>query len=242
MQLTDLPDEILIEILYNLNSNELYTIGLVCKHLRKITNDNFLWHRLCKIHFTCQASKITKSPRKHFFMIKQAADEFNASERQKASFSSQLHLKGIKKKSSEITQLFLSSTLAITFALENKNYSRAIHLMEHGASLSDYDDVGASILQNFVCSGDVQVVEWLLQNGCDVNEQDFIQWTPLHYAATIQNPALIDLLLLYKADPFTGDFGGLTPRDVALEFGREDNAEMLKLIEENLKNQSVINL
>lgn len=54
-------------------------------------------------------------------------------------------------------------------------------------------------------------VNALLMAGAYVNATGFLYKTPLHIAAEQKNKAMIELLLLYGADPSAINFDGLTP-------------------------------
>lgn len=74
----------------------------------------------------------------------------------------------------------------------------------------------------------IQIVEFLLENGyCDVNAS-FSGYTVLMSAAKEGSPKTIQLLLNNGADKSLVDFSGKTAYDYAVEYGKEDNAELLK--------------
>ncbi|XP_054169270.1 type-2 histone deacetylase 1-like [Oppia nitens] len=57
------------------------------------------------------------------------------------------------------------------------------------------NDEGITALHNAICAGHLDIVIYLVDNGCDVNAQDSDGWTPLHCAASCNNLAMVKFLV-----------------------------------------------
>ena len=69
-------------------------------------------------------------------------------------------------------------------------------------------------LLNFACSGDLDGVQRLLNNGVEVNSQDYDKRSALHLAACEGNVEIVQHLLKAKANPTLRDrFGGTALHD-----------------------------
>ena len=62
-----------------------------------------------------------------------------------------------------------------------------------------------------VSDRDQSMVEWLIEHGANVNQQDKLGWTALHFAAQEGNVAIVDLLLKNKAKVDFVDIHGNSP-------------------------------
>merc|ERR1712079_764259 len=54
------------------------------------------------------------------------------------------------------------------------------------------NDEGITALHNAICAGHLDIVQFLVEFGCDVNAQDSDGWTPLHCGASIFATTLSD--------------------------------------------------
>ncbi|EJW84986.1 hypothetical protein WUBG_04104 [Wuchereria bancrofti] len=62
--------------------------------------------------------------------------------------------------------------------------------------------------------GKLELVEFLVDAGADVNIQDYGGQTPLHYAVSCSHRSVTDFLLKNGADPAVADFEGNCPLDI----------------------------
>lgn len=83
---------------------------------------------------------------------------------------------------------------------------------------------GESALMIAALKGDVEGATLLLARGAQVNKPG---WTPLHYAATGPEPALVRLLIERGADVDARSPNGTTPLMMAAQYGSEDNVKVL---------------
>ena len=106
-------------------------------------------------------------------------------------------------------------------------------LLAHGAPVDEPMDDGASPLYVACMQGHAEVAGRLLDAGADVTTttQKKNLWTCLHYAASNNHPALVDVLLAHGAPvdeptaPGTG--GGASPLFIACEKGHTEVARKL---------------
>ena len=86
-------------------------------------------------------------------------------------------------------------------------------LVENGGDIHRTNRVGGTCLINSVQS--VEVCEFLLQSGANVNAQDHLTQTALHYAVNEKELETTKLLLRYGADPFIEDDWGIDALSIA---------------------------
>ncbi len=82
-----------------------------------------------------------------------------------------------------------------------------IVLAEHKSYL-DYED--KSLMYTAACTGSMKAIDYLSQQGEDLNSQDQYGYTPLMKAAERGNTKVIDKLLYLGADPSLKDEDGKT--------------------------------
>lgn len=108
----------------------------------------------------------------------------------------------------DLNQTFRNVTM-LMFAAENGQLEICRFLIEHGSDphkltgsyryLSDFC-FKTSVLYNVSRKGSLPVIEYLLDNGVDVNGSDALGTTPLMRAASHRRKDVIDSLLSYGAD------------------------------------------
>jgi len=88
-------------------------------------------------------------------------------------------------------------------------------LLDNGAKISETDDLGCTPLIHVITREEVdhKLVKFLLDNGADVNKGDKDGTTALHYAVAKNDPELVKLLLIRKANVHAKDLYG-TPLDI----------------------------
>ncbi|QLG88503.1 ankyrin repeat domain-containing protein [Chitinibacter bivalviorum] len=87
-------------------------------------------------------------------------------------------------------------------------------LHQHGADLDLPDNDGVTPLMYAAKRGRVAAAGCLLQAGVAVNAQDNKGMTALHYAAENASGRMLELLLVYDADPKLMDFQSRTAEDI----------------------------
>merc|ERR1719204_2737548 len=96
---------------------------------------------------------------------------------------------------------------------------------------SPHNKTGASALHVAAAKGYMKVMSLLIQAGCEVNQQDFDGWTPLHAAAHWAQREACELLTDAYVNMDIKNCVGQTPFDVA-------DPDVLRLLEELKKKQN----
>lgn len=81
----------------------------------------------------------------------------------------------------------------------------------HMTHWNDVDEYGRSKLHYAANYGAIHLVEFLLDEGVDINAQDINGWTALHFSAKNNYFEIIDVLLENKANPNLCDKQGNSP-------------------------------
>lgn len=102
-------------------------------------------------------------------------------------------------------------------------------LVDINVTTSDY----LTGLHEATICGNAQLVEYLLNNGADINCCDYEGWTPLHAAASLGKVKIVQLLLEYGADPCRVNCDNLLAYDMAR------NEEVRNLIGLYLEGQDI---
>ena len=74
-----------------------------------------------------------------------------------------------------------------------------------------------TVLHRTARDGDLDISEYLIEHGADVNAKDKWGWTPLHETAYYGYPEICELLIEHGADVNFKDEGGNTPLHYAAE-------------------------
>lgn len=101
-----------------------------------------------------------------------------------------------------------------------------VKLSAHATLNNDEVKAGATALTAAVQMGRLDMAEYLLERGADINASDVTGATPLYHAVTGSHTKLVDFLLQHKADP---DIAGPTgfPIQVAARQGHQAILELL---------------
>lgn len=109
---------------------------------------------------------------------------------------------------------------------EDKEQLKII-LHHHGVNAFDDEKVSALVWASFL--GKTHLMHWLLEMGSDVNHQDRIGYTSLHYCAQEKRIEAAEILPQHGANPNLRDQHGNTPLWTAL-FNAKGKFEMVKLL------------
>lgn len=110
-------------------------------------------------------------------------------------------------------------------------------LLKYGVPIDDTCDHHLTAMFFAVLLNNYNMVGYLVSRGANINHQDEIGRTPLHWAAGVETDRLVGqnrtklvkFMLQNGADPAIRDNGGLTALDLALGM---DHEEIVKLLEE----------
>lgn len=119
---------------------------------------------------------------------------------------------------------------ALHFACFFQQPAAARLLLEAGAAV---DAVAANPmkvmpLHSAASARNLEVARLLLERGAPVNARQHGGWVPIHSAAQNGDRAMVELLLLHKADPRLANDEGKTPAAVAREKGHVEIAALLE--------------
>jgi uncharacterized protein len=110
-------------------------------------------------------------------------------------------------------------------ALKNESFKVADALLAHpGTDVNALNPVGESPLMIAALKGQLEWARRLLARGAQVDKPG---WTPLHYAATGSETALVGLLLEKGASIDAPSPNRSTPLMMAAQYGNPDNVDLL---------------
>ena len=122
------------------------------------------------------------------------------------------------------------------FAVSNNSPKKVEFLLKKGAKVNAKSHYGFTPIFHAVGqSGDLKIVNLLLEAGANVNVQNKDGITPLHYAAWGTSEKLA-ILLKAGTNPSAKSKSGLTPYDMAKDNEKLIGTEVLKILENAIKN------
>lgn len=122
--------------------------------------------------------------------------------------------------------------------MESNELVRVKQLLAGGADINAKDQCGfqkrdcdMTLLQKAAWLGFIQVTDFLLSKGADIEAKDnTVGWTPLHIAAVHHHKEVVRLLLSKGADTNAKDHSGETPLALVAKFGSLDDCETVELL------------
>lgn len=102
---------------------------------------------------------------------------------------------------------------AMFSALANRLGEVVYSTLENGANASATDEYGRTAMMVHVRAGGYEELSTLKNAGCNIDAQDCLLNTALHYAAVLGNVEAVAELLSLGATPVVKNWKGMTPRD-----------------------------
>ena len=128
----------------------------------------------------------------------------------------------------------LLAELAYVSGDTDDNFDAVQALLKAHVKPDDLDNRSRSALHWAARSGNVKIVQTLLEGGANLALQDDLLWTPLHCAACEDHEEVVQLLIDRGADPLIGDDEGWTCMHVAATNGKVSVMEVLLQAEPTL--------
>ena len=133
-------------------------------------------------------------------------------------------------KSSVLQDIAHKRYVASLPGIEPENEEEVIKAFKYALENINYDNVDwRLVLQHSVSNDRIKIVKLLLdQKYCNVNDTEETGMTALMFAARDSTPEMVQFLLDCGADKSMKCSDGKTAYDYAVEFGKEQIAELLK--------------
>jgi quinoprotein dehydrogenase-associated probable ABC transporter substrate-binding protein len=112
-------------------------------------------------------------------------------------------------------------------AVTANDIDRVRYTLSHGAHVNSFNGDGNTALINATRFGFNGLATYLVEHKADTNLADHSNWTPLMYAAWVDNPVLVKLLVAHGAHIASTDNDGLTPLAIAAQNGKVKAAQAL---------------
>jgi ankyrin repeat protein len=119
---------------------------------------------------------------------------------------------------------------ALHKALVRMAWNAARTLIDHGADLNAPDKMGNTPLMISMGNRNLELTEYMMSRGADAKKKDTLSKTLLHYAAAVDRPDFISMLVKAGVDINAVDLFGYSPLHDACRFGasRESVSMLLK--------------
>ncbi|GBO41994.1 Ankyrin-3 [Araneus ventricosus] len=102
-------------------------------------------------------------------------------------------------------------------------------LKDEGENVISSDDNGLTLLHEAASAGDQMIVEYCIENKCDINARSNSGLTALHLAVSGNSPKIVNFLLSKGAEIYAKDDNGLTPLLIGSICNCKDALEVLFL-------------
>ncbi|MCG3178725.1 MAG: hypothetical protein BIFFINMI_01054 [Phycisphaerae bacterium] len=117
---------------------------------------------------------------------------------------------------------------AVDAAGHSPQWTKVRAAIDGGADLNAPDDLGFAPADDAAMNGAADAIELLAERGADLNRGDAqTGWTPLHWAASRRDVAMVKLLLSKGAKPDATDARGRAPLHAAVDAGDPESAAAL---------------
>lgn len=123
----------------------------------------------------------------------------------------------------------LQSFLSLNFESQKEQIKQSPNLL----NLCD-QNTGNNLIHLSVQNENYPLLEFLIENGGDINSRNCLEQTPLHLAVQTENHKIINLLLEKNADANVQDINGETPMHIAAYNGDYKVIKLLLLFKANI--------
>lgn|SRR3990167_7377336 len=189
MQLEELPDELLLQILFHLPLKDCAIVSQVNKRFYNICNEDALWYLFCGNNYECKKKAVSPSVdlvshgKEHYKLVQEASKRFHKPPFGigKTGFSLLLD---ITHELSEIAHTLSNSPSRVLGLLRDfkKCEKAAVSLIQHGIDYTMVSYSKTSVLHYAAASGSLVLVELLVKLGMDILQSDTAGENSLHYA------------------------------------------------------------
>ncbi|MEA1891767.1 MAG: ankyrin repeat domain-containing protein [Campylobacterota bacterium] len=112
-------------------------------------------------------------------------------------------------------------------------------LIENDADLYDFDDEGVSIFDMSITYNNIDMVQYIIKKGIDVNQTNRrSRFTPLMCAASYGREEIVKILLAHGADKNKTEEKGFTATDFARKMHKKSVLVILEFDENDPANKS----
>lgn len=131
-----------------------------------------------------------------------------------------------------------SGESVLSFALRSHcDFALVMLLVENGADIYAFDNEGVSVFDMAITYNNIEMVEFLMSKGVDVNATTRRSgFTPLMCAACYGHNAIVELFLAKGADKNAVDSKGLSATDFARKMNKKSILKLLDYDENAPKN------
>lgn len=118
---------------------------------------------------------------------------------------------------------------AVTHFIKKGNADAFKHFIENGYDVnsSEPGDFGSSLLHIAIRYGQMDIFDYLLDNGADIDFIDKVGWTPLMECIIDAKPEFAKILVDKGADQSIANQRGATAKMLSMKFGQHAIAQML---------------
>jgi uncharacterized protein len=144
------------------------------------------------------------------------------------------------KDGGDVNEANESGESVLAYALRNRcDVDLLMLLVENGADLYDFDDEGVSIFDMSITYNNIEMVEYIIEQGIDVNfTQRRSRFTPLMAAASYGRADIAKLLIEQGADQNVVDEKGFSAIDFARKMNKKSVLEILDYDKESPRNKA----
>lgn len=117
----------------------------------------------------------------------------------------------------------------VTHFIKKGNVDAFKHFLENGYDVnsSEPGDFGSSLLHIAIRYGQMEIFDYLIANGADIDFIDKVGWTPLMECIIDAKPEFAQPLITKGADQSIANQRGATAKALSMKFGQHAIAQML---------------